>query len=34
MFDVDFLILQGFKSAKYSSKIQGNFAHYFPYYLG
>jgi hypothetical protein len=33
LFGVDFLILQGLKSAKYSSKIQGDFIYYFPYYL-
>jgi hypothetical protein len=31
---VDFLILRGVTLAKYSPKIQGNFIHYFPYYLG
>ena len=34
MFEIDFLILQGLKSAKYSPKIQENFVHYFIYYLG
>jgi hypothetical protein len=34
MFGVDFLILRGLKSVKYSPKIQGNFVHYSPYYLG
>jgi hypothetical protein len=34
LFEIDFLILQGLKSAKYSSKIQENFVHYFTYYLG
>jgi len=34
LFGVDFLILRELKSAKYSSKIQGNFVHYSPSYLG
>ena len=31
---VDFLILQGLKSAKYSPKFEGNVIHNFTYYLG
>jgi hypothetical protein len=34
LFGIDFLILQGLKSTNYSPKIQGNFVHYFTYYLG
>jgi hypothetical protein len=34
LFEVDFPILQGLKSTKYSSKIQENLIYYFFYYLG
>jgi hypothetical protein len=34
LFGIDFLILKGFKSTKYSPKIQRNFVYYFSNHLG